>query len=215
MPNIAKYRAGTVMVILGSLIVGIVVPASDWITTEIARFFTIPSFVLLSWGVVLIIKGYRSGESLGQKVDRLANSVNQPNKDNRITGITETAEGESTLLTPIDEPIITGDVSRGSKQTFTGIDLDGTVFIKIPELGYAAVTPIIGNDEVEVDFKFDIKKPSLSPTILTVTIGKIYFTQYIPAREKGFFAQKSKARLNKQIRGELLDMVLEIDTGIV
>jgi hypothetical protein len=106
------------------------------------------------------------------------------------------------------------DVCRGSPQTFNGLHVDETVCFKIPALGYGMITTtFIGNNEVEADFKFDIKTPSTYPTTLTVIIGQqITFSQHIPALKTGFFVQKSKARINKQIRDELGDMTLVIDT---
>lgn len=187
---------------------------------ELALSLVIVGLALITWGVVSLIRGRRADRSIERKIDRLLSlGENQPNMDNMTAGeaigVTETASGKPVLLTPIHEPQILGDVWRGTKQTFSGLDTDGTVFLRIPGLGDAAITPTIRNEEVEVDFKFDISIPSQNPITLTVSIGdKIDFSQYIPAYGKGFFTQKSKTRINKQINNELWGMSLEIDTGV-
>lgn len=199
-----------------------------WIITGVG---TIAGLVTIAWAIdawVLPRLRGKHTESIEQKLERLLERVpeNQSNIANRgmdeAIGITETATGVPVLLVPIVDDVKLGDVCRGSKQTYTGLHVDDSpIFFKIPSLGYAMITiAFIGNDAIEVAFKSDIKTPSLHPIILTLTIGpqvagpQVAFSQHIPASKAGYFVQKSKTRMNRQIRDELGDMTLEIETGV-
>ncbi|MFC2039171.1 hypothetical protein ACFLST_00035 [Chloroflexota bacterium] len=231
MLRITKGGIGALILGVGTAVIGVFAPETGWIETDTAKLLTILGSCLFVIGLILIVFGLRStpAESIEQKIDRLLERVpeNQSNMANRsmdeAMGIKETATGESVLLVPIivdDAKLDLGDVYRGSKQTYAGLDVDDSpILFKIPRLGYAMITiAFIGNDAIEVDFRLDIKIPSRHPVILTLTIGPhIAFSQHVPALQDGDFVQKSKKSktgMNRQIRDEPGYMTLEIETGV-